>query len=85
MEVYTYSEARKELAMVFEQAENNGKALIRRKDGRPFTLVPEKIAFSPLNVPSIKTNITTREIVDIIREGKERYEPVCTIQNLCYI
>ena len=72
MQVYTYSEARQKLAVVLEQAENTGKVLIRRKDGRTFALVPEKIITSPLNVPSIKADITSQEIVDIIREGRER-------------
>ena len=35
-------------------------------------LIAEKIASSPLDVPSIKARITTQEIVDIIREGRER-------------
>ncbi len=72
MQVYTYSEARQKLAIVLEQAETTGKVLIRRKDGRTFALIPGKIASSPLNVPSIKAKITTKEIVDIIREGRER-------------
>ncbi len=72
MQVYTYSEARQKLALVLEQAENTGKVLIRRKDGRTFALTPERSAFSPLDVPSIKAKITTKEIVDIIREGRER-------------
>ena len=72
MQVYTYSEARQKLAVVLEQAENTGKVLIRRKDGRTFALIPEKIVTSPLNVPSIKANITSKEIVDIIRESRER-------------
>ena len=72
MQVYTYSEARQKLAMVLEQAESTGKVIIRRKDGRTFFLVPEKIVSSPLNVPTIKANITTQEIVDIVREGRER-------------
>ena len=72
MQVYTYSEARQKLASILEQAEHTGKVLIRRKDGRTFALVPEKMASSPLNVPTIKANITTEEIVDIIREGRER-------------
>jgi len=72
MEVYTYSEARQKLSKVLEQAEASGKVLIRRRDGRTFALVPEKIVSSPLNVPSIKSNISTREIVDLIREGRER-------------
>ena len=72
MQVYTYSEARQKLAFVLEQAEYTGKVLIRRKDGRTFALVPERNATSPLDVPSIKAKITTQEIVDIIREGRER-------------
>ena len=72
MQVYTYSEARQKLAMILDQAENTGKVIIRRKDGRTFALVPEKVASSPLDVPSIKAEITTQEIVDIIREGRER-------------
>jgi len=72
MHVYTYSEARQKLASVLEQAEDTGKVLIKRKDGRTFALVPERNAASPLDVPSIKAKITTQEIVDIIREGRER-------------
>jgi hypothetical protein len=72
MQVYTYSEARQRLAFVLEQAENTGKVLIRRKDGQTFALVPEKIASSPLDVPSIQAQITTEEIVNIVREGRER-------------
>ena len=72
MQVYTYSEARQKLALVLEQAENTGKVLIRRKDGRTFALVPENTVSSPLDVPSIKAEITTEEIVNIVRAGRER-------------
>ena len=72
MHVYTYSEARQKFAIVLDQAENTGKVLIRRKDGRTFALIPEKISTSPLDVPTIKAKITTKELVDIIREGRER-------------
>ncbi|BBO87734.1 type II toxin-antitoxin system Phd/YefM family antitoxin [Desulfosarcina ovata] len=72
MQVYTYSEARQNLAFMLEQAENTGKVLIRRKDGRTFALVPERNIYSLLDIPSIKAKITTQEIVDIVREGRER-------------
>jgi len=72
MQVYTYSEARQKLAKILDQAENTGKVIIRRKDGRTFALVPEKVVFSPLDVPTIKAKISTQELVDIIREGRER-------------
>jgi len=70
--IYTYSEARQKLSSVLEQAEHTGKVLIRRKDGRTFALTPETIAASPLDVPSIKADVTTKEIVGIIRQGRER-------------
>ncbi|HSW01149.1 MAG TPA: type II toxin-antitoxin system prevent-host-death family antitoxin [Sedimentisphaerales bacterium] len=72
MRVYTYSEARQKLAEVLDQAESSGKVIIRRKDGRTFALVPEQPSGSPLDVPSIKTKISTREIVATAREGRER-------------
>ena len=72
MQVYTYSEARQKLAFVLDQAESTGKVLIRRKDGRTFALIPEKIVSSPLDIPTIKATITTQEIVDIVRQGRER-------------
>ena len=72
MQVYSYSEARQKLATVLKQAESTGKVIIRRKDGRTFALIPEAIATSPLDVPSIEAKISTEEIVDIIREGRER-------------
>ena len=72
MQVYTYSEARQKLATVLEQAESTGKVLIRRKDGRTFALIPENTGSSPLDVPFIKATITTEEIVDIVRKGRER-------------
>lgn len=72
MQVYTYSEARQKLATVLEQAESTGKVLIRRKDGRTFALIPEQTVSSPLDVPFIKATITTKEIVGIVRKGRER-------------
>lgn len=72
MQTYTDAEARQKLAIVLDQAENSGKVLIRRKDGRIFALIPENIEVSPLDVPTIKAHISTKEIVDCIREGRER-------------
>ena len=72
MQVYTFSEARQRLAWLLEQAESTGKVLIQRKDGRTFALIPETETSSPLDVPSIKADISTQEIVEIVREGRER-------------
>ena len=72
MRVYTYSEARQRLSDVLKEAENSGKVLIRRKDGSTFALIPEKMEKSPLDVPTVKAKISSREIVKIIRKGRER-------------
>ncbi len=72
MQVYTYSEARQKLAKVLKEAESKGKVLIRRKDGRTFALLPEETPTSPLSVPFIKVDISTQEIVETIRKGRER-------------
>jgi len=72
MEIYTYSEARQKFARVLQKAESTGKVLIRRKDGRTFALTPEQSHSSPLDVPSIKADVSTREIVAIVRRGRDR-------------
>ena len=72
MHVYTYSEARQKLTEVLNKAERSGKVLIRRKDGKIFALVPEQRTTSPLDVPSIEAAITTDELVQLIRDSRER-------------
>ncbi|MGB5687481.1 MAG: type II toxin-antitoxin system Phd/YefM family antitoxin [Candidatus Electrothrix sp.] len=72
MDIFTYSEARQKLSTVLDRAQNTGKVLIRRKDGRTYSLVPEKNTSSPLDVSSIKARVSTEEIIDIVRSGRER-------------
>jgi antitoxin Phd len=72
MQIYTYSEARQKLARVLERAESTGKVLIRRKDGRTFALIPEKNVGSPLDVPSIRASISTKELVALVKKERSR-------------
>jgi hypothetical protein len=72
MRVYTYSEARQNLASLLEQAAREGEAWIWRKDGRIFVIRPQPKANSPLDVEGIDLDITTDEIVAFVREGRER-------------
>ncbi len=72
MDVYTYSEARQNLSSVLDKAESSGKVLIRRKDGKTYALVPERPTASPLDVPSIKADISTREMVTLVRQERGR-------------
>ena len=72
MQVYTYSEARQRLASVLDKAEASGKVLIRRKDGRTFSLSPERTKKSPMDIPSIKARVTTGELVSLVRKERGR-------------
>ena len=51
---------------------SEGKVLIRRRDGSLFSLVPEKKSTSPFDVPGIKTNVSTQQIVDTLRTERVR-------------
>lgn len=70
MIVYTYSEARQNLATLLEQADREGEVKIRRKDGQTFVIRPEPKTGSPLDVEGMDLGISTAEIVHCIREGR---------------
>lgn len=69
--VYNYSKARQNLAAVLEQAARDGEVKIKRKDGRVFIIKPEIRKESPLDVEGVDLGITTEELVQFIREGRE--------------
>lgn len=72
MHVYTFSEARQQLSTVLEQAAKEGQVCIKRRDGQTFILKPQVNKNSPLDVPAIDLKLSTDEIIDIVREVRER-------------
>lgn len=71
MNVYTCSEVIQPLAMLFERATQEGEIQIRRWDGQQFLLKPLPTKRSPLDVPGIDLNLSSAEIVKVIREMRE--------------
>lgn len=69
--VYTYSEARQNLASLLEKAIRDGEVRVKRKDGQVFVIAPEASQGSPLNVVGIDLNLTKDEIVAFIHEGRK--------------
>jgi hypothetical protein len=69
--LYNFSKARQNLASLLEQAATEGEVRIVRKDGQVFLITPEVRSDSPLDVEGICLNISTEEVVQIIREGRE--------------
>ncbi len=72
MTTYTYSQARQNFAAVLEKAKKEGKVLIKKRDGSSFILSPLPKEDSPLDVKGIKTNIRSDEIIDILKEVRQR-------------
>ena len=72
--VYTYSEARQKFASILDKAASEGEVIIKRKDGQTFTIKPVKKVTSPLDVQGIDLDISTQEIIDLVREGREKQD-----------
>lgn len=72
MNVYTFSEARQQLASLLDRASQDGEVQIKHRDGRKFILKPITPKKSPLDVSGIDINISSDDIVNIIREMRER-------------
>jgi len=70
MKVFTYSEARQNLAKLLKIAQKE-EVEIRRRDGATFSLVSKKEeSKSPFDVPGVKTKATTQDILDAVNESR---------------
>jgi len=70
VKVYTYTEARQQLASLLDRALEDGSVQIRRRDGSAFVVSPEKAFASPLEVPCLDLGLSRHEIVAAVREGR---------------
>jgi len=75
MKVFNYSDMRQNFAAIFNTALKED-VIIAKKDGNKFrlaTIHEQKTGQSPLKtVKGIKTNVTMVDIIDAIRDGRER-------------
>ena len=72
MNVYTFSEARQNLATVLDEAQAEGAVRIKRRDGSEFEIAPVRRKKSPLDVQGVNVGLSAEEIVSLIRESRER-------------
>ena len=75
MRIYNYSEARQNFTTVLNTALKE-EVIIARKDGSRFRILPldkdKRDGKSPLEgIKGVKAKITTRELIEVIREGRE--------------
>lgn len=71
--VYTYSEARQNLATVLENAAREGEVRVKRRDGQVFVIRRQVDRRSPLDVDGVDLQLSREEIVRSVREGRRMY------------
>lgn len=72
MTVYTFSEARQKFAALLERARREGAVRVKRRDGQVFLIQPERSRRSPLEVAGIDSDVSGEEIVEMVREMRQR-------------
>jgi hypothetical protein len=72
--VYSYAEVRERFSVLLERALSEGQIKFRNRDGRMFVIRPERpVKTSPFDVRSIKLPILKSDILDAVRESRERF------------
>lgn len=71
MKIYTYSQARQQLAKVLDEAFMEGEVRIKRRDGKTFVIRAVVDEGSPLNIEGVDTDVKLDELVDVVRESRE--------------
>ena len=71
MKEYTFTEARQHFASILENAKKDGAVCIKKRDGEAFYITPATQKLSPLDVDGVNLGITSAEIVDVVKEGRE--------------
>ncbi len=70
MKVYSYSQARQQLASLLDEALRKGVVKIRRRDGTVFEVTRVEESESGLDVPGVTAGVGTAEMLSIVRKGR---------------
>jgi prevent-host-death family protein len=72
MKIYTYSQARQKLANILEESKSE-EVVIWRRSGDTFSIIPKKSRRrSPFDVPGLRKKINRKDILEAIRESRDR-------------
>ena len=72
MREYSFTEARQHFASILDEAKRKGVVCIKKRDGESFYIKPAEPKASPLDIEGIDLGMSSSEIVDVVREGRER-------------
>jgi hypothetical protein len=75
--IYTTTQIRKELPTLLQKALKSGQIQFKTRDGQVFVIRPltpiKNVKSSPLDVRGIKLAVSREDILQFIRESRERY------------
>ena len=75
--MYTISQVQKQFSTLLKKVLSEGQIKFKTPDGQVFVIYPvpavKKTKKSPLEIQSIKLPITTNDILQSVRESRERY------------
>jgi hypothetical protein len=72
VKIYTYSEARKNLGVVFDEAARTGEVRIRRRDGKSFVVRPEQPSRSPFDIEGVDLGLKREQIFRAIHDSRRK-------------
>ena len=72
MREYSFTEARQHFASILNEAKKEGVICVKKRDGEAFYIRPAMPQKSPLDVKGVNLNISSSDIIDAIRESRER-------------
>lgn len=79
MKIFTYTEARQQLAGLLDRASRDGRVRIRRRDGQVFDVTPGRPARSPLDVVGVSIGARAGETLEWIDESRRSTEHVLDV------
>ncbi len=74
MREYSFTEARQSFAAILDEAKKEGVVCIKKRDGETFFLKPAPPKKSPLDVKGVDLCLSSAEIVDVMRKGRDRQD-----------
>ena len=72
MREYSLTEARRRFASLLDEAKREGVVCVKRRDGETFYIKPADLKTSPLDIEGVDLGVSSADIVDVVREGRER-------------
>jgi prevent-host-death family protein len=72
MKEYSFTEARQHFAALLDEAKKQGVVCVKKRNGESFYIRPATTKKSPLDIEGVDLDISSSDIVDIIKEGRER-------------